>query len=60
MNIKINSVEYREYCDRYELQIDVDFTINGIIKSTITIHDIKRLDISEIINYIREELMRNG
>lgn len=60
MNIRINSVEYKEYWNRCEITMNVDFTINGIINSNITIYDEKRLDIDEIINYIRKELVING
>lgn len=57
MDIRINSVEYKEYWNISSVRIDVDFTINCVIKANITIYDEKRLDIGEIINYIRNELV---
>ena len=52
MDIRINSVEYKEYWNISSVRMDVDFTINGVIKANITIYDEKRLGIGEIINYI--------
>ena len=57
MDIRINSVEYKEYWNISSVRIDVDFTINCVIKANITIYDEKRLGIGEIINYIRNELV---
>ena len=60
MDIRINSVEYKEYPFEGGVVVYVDFTINCVIKANITIYDEKRLGIGEIINYIRRELGING
>jgi len=60
MNIKINSVEYKEYWNGCGITVNVDFIINDIINSNITIHDERRLDIGEIIDYIRKMMIING
>ena len=58
MDIRINSVEYKEYSfGDGVITIDVDFTINRVIKANIIIYDEKRLNIDEITNYIRRELV---
>lgn len=57
MDIRINSVEYKEYWNISSVRMDVDFTINGVINANITIYDEKRLGIGEIINYIRGKLI---
>lgn len=60
MDIRISSVEYKEFSNDFNIEMDVNFTINGKFDSNITIYDEKRLDIDEIINYIRKELVING
>ena len=57
MDIRINSVEYKEYPFGGGVTVDVDFTINRVIKANIIIYDEKRLNIDEITNYIRRELV---
>ena len=57
MDIRINSVEYKEYPFGGGVTIDVDFTINHVINANIIIYDEKRLNIDEITNYIRRELV---
>lgn len=59
MDIRISSVEYKEFSNDFNIEMDVNFTINGKFDSNITIYDEKRLDIDEIINYIRKELVIN-
>ena len=54
MDIRISSVEYKEFSNDSNIEMNVDFTINGMIYSNIIIYSKSRLSIDEIIECIKK------
>lgn len=60
MNIRITTIQYKEFSNDFNIEMDVNFTINGVIYSNIIIYSKSRLSIDEIIECIKRELGING